>query len=423
MKTLIKNVRPYGEGEAVNVLLSDGVIEYIGAEEKKADEVYDGSNNVLLPGMVDLSANLGEPGEEENEDLRSGSQAAAKGGITAVFAQPNTNPVIDEPVIAEAITLKSSELGLCDIIPVPSITKGRKGEKLSEFGLLRDSFAHTRFFSEGKKSVANSVIMRRAMEYAHGTDVVISEFCQEEKLSENAHAHEGVYSGKAGIRGIPRSAEESIAARDVLLAREFDAELHLATISSKGTVEIVQHAKEDKTKVTASVAAHNLVLDDSTIAGYDAIYKVLPPLRAEEDKKALVEALLDGTIDCVVSDHTPVSREHKAVEFDRATPGMIGLETTLPLLAETFVESGKADWHFIAKIFSEKPAEIAGLEDQGKKIEVGAPANLTVVNEDGNWTVEEDALASKSSNTPFLGKKFKAQVQLTFLRGNVTYQA
>lgn len=423
MKTLLTSVRPYGEGKPQHVLIEDGIIEYIGPDSKEADETFDGNNSVLLPGMVDLSANLGEPGAEYAEDLKSGSEAAARGGITAVFAQPNTTPVLDDPSLVEGVALKSKAIGLCDIIPVPSITKGRKGEELTEFGLLKDSLPQCGVLSEGKKSVASSVIMRRAMEYARGTDVLISEFCQEPTLADDAHAHEGFYAGNAGIRGIPRSAEEIVASRDALLSREFGARVHLSTISSKGTVEIVKNAKEEGTKISASVAIANLVFNDSTIQGYDSIYKVMPPLRDSSDQDALNDALLNGVIDCVVSDHTPVPQELKLIEFNRATPGMIGLETTLPLLAEIFVESGVADWRFIAKVFSENPAQIAGLQEHGRKIEVGSPANLTLVSEDSPWTFDEAGMKSKSINSPFLGKEFKSKVTMTMLRGKVTYEA
>ena len=423
--TLITNVRPYGEGEAVNVLSVDGVITEIGAEVS-ADEdatVIDGKGAVLLPGLVDMHVHLREPGREDTETIATGSEAAARGGFTAVFTMANTMPVTDQPIIAEAVWNKGQATGLCDIHPVGSITKGLEGESLTEFGMMARSEARVRMFSDDGKCVTDSLLMRRAAEYAAGLDVLLAQHAEDHRMTEGAVAHEGPNAARLGLRGWPRVAEESIVARDIMLARDYGARIHICHASTAGTVQLIRWAKSEGVAITAEATPHHLWLSDEKLETYDGNFRVNPPLREDSDVAVLREALLDGTIDCVATDHAPHGAEDKCVEFDRAKPGMLGLETSLAIIAEAFVRTGAADWRWVAKVMSERPAEITRLPDQGRPIAVGEPANLTLVDvsEEAAWTVDGQELASKSSNTPYEGERYSTRVAATLLRGRPTY--
>ena len=421
---LIENVRPYGEGEPVSVVIRDGVIAEIGKDLTAGENarIIDGGGHVLLPGLVDMHVHLREPGREDTETIATGSQAAATGGFTAVWAMANTNPVDDDPIIAESIYLKGQEIGLVDVHPVGAITKGLKGETLTEFGLMKRSLANVTMFSDDGVCVANSQIMRRAVEYAAGQDVLLAQHCQDPQLTEGSVAHEGKVAGELGLRGWPRVAEESIVARDMLLTRDYGTRMHLCHLSTVGSVELVKWGKEQGIPVTAEVTPHHLLLTDELLVGYDGVYRVNPPLREEPDTMALRQALIDGIIDVVSTDHAPHGMEDKCVEFENAKPGMIGLETSLAIIHEIFVRSGVADWRFVAKVMSERPAEITRLSDQGRPIAVGEPANLTIVDDTYTWIARGDEMASKSSNTPYEGMEFHAKVTHTFLRGKLTFE-
>ncbi|MDO4911543.1 MAG: dihydroorotase [Corynebacterium sp.] len=428
---IIKNARPYGE-EQVDLIIHDGVITEItpagSAQSENADAgdtvtVIDAAGKVLLPGLVDMHVHLREPGREDTETIETGSKAAAKGGFTAVFTMANTNPVMDQPVIAESVWFKGQQIGLCDVHPVGSITKGLQGKELTEFGMMARSAAKVRMFSDDGKCVNDPLIMRRALEYSRGMDVLLAQHCEDHRLTEGAAAHEGPNAAKLGLRGWPRVAEESIVIRDALLARDYGGRIHICHASTKGTVELLKWAKEQNIPLTAEVTPHHLILDDSRLATYDAVNKVNPPLREASDAAAMQEALLSGLIDVVATDHAPHGSEDKCVEFEHAKPGMLGLETSLAIIAETFVRTGRADWRFVAKVMSERPAEITKLEDHGRPIAVGEPANLCIVDTDSAWTVHGEDLASKASNTPFEGMEFHSRVTQTILRGTLTWDA
>lgn len=419
---IITNVRPYGEGEPTDITVEDGTITAIGSAEKTDGyDVVDGKGGVLLPGLVDVHVHLREPGRENTETIETGSRAAARGGFTAVMAMANTQPVDDNPIVAEAIYLKGREYGLVDVHPIGSITKGLEGKMLTEFGLMKDSMAHVTMFSDDGKCVANSQLMRRALEYAAGTDVLLAQHCEDPLLTEGASAHEGAVAGKLGLRGWPRAAEESIVARDMLLTRDYGGRLHLCHLSTTASADLVKWGKEQGINVTAEVTPHHLLLTDDLLVNYDGIFKVNPPLREKHDTESLRQALLDGTIDVVATDHAPHAAEDKCVEFQNARPGMLGLETSLAIIAEIFVRSGLADWRFVAKVMSERPAEIVRLADQGRPIAVGEPANLTIIDPDHTWISRGDELASKASNNPYEGMEFHTRVTHTFLRGNLTH--
>ncbi|MER0069664.1 dihydroorotase [Corynebacterium sp. KPL2850] len=420
---LIKNIRLYGEGEPTNVLVRGGVIDAIGPEVQAegAAETIEGEGNVLLPGLVDMHVHLREPGREDTETIESGSKAAAKGGFTAVFTMANTTPVTDQPIIAESVWAKSQALGLCDVHPVGSITKGLEGKSLTEFGMMARSDAKVRMFSDDGKCVQNPQLMRRALEYAKGMDVLLAQHAEDDRMTGGSSAHEGENAARLGLRGWPRVAEESIVARDALLARDYGNRVHICHASTQGTVELLQWAKEHDIPLTAEVTPHHLLMTDDKLRTYDGLFRVNPPLREQRDTEALRQALLDGTIDCVATDHAPHGSEDKCVEFENARPGMLGLESSLAVIAKLFVETGLADWRFIARVMSERPAEITRLPGHGRPLEVGEPANLTIVDPQHHWVSDSAQLASKSQNNPYAGEEFGARVTHTILRGSVTF--
>ena len=420
MTTLaINNVRPYGE-DTTNILIRDGAIAEMGDSRFDAAERIDANGNVLLPGLVDMHVHLREPGREDTETIATGSDAAAKGGFTAVFTMANTQPVIDQPFLAEAVWEKGQAYGKCDVYPVGSITQGLEGKQLTEIGLLARN--HVRMFSDDGRCVNDPQLMRRAIEYAKAHDVVLAQHAEDHRMTEGASAHEGANAARLGLRGWPRVAEESIVARDLIMTRDYGGRYHICHASTEGTVALLRWAKEQGIEATAEVTPHHLLLTDAKLETYDGLFRVNPPLREDRDTIALRDALLDGTIDVIATDHAPHGSEDKCVEFEHAKPGMLGLETSLSIVAHVFVESGLADWRFVARVMSERPAEILGLSDQGRPIAVGEPANLTLVDPDAGWTAHGADMASKANNTPYENMNFNACVSATILRGRPTFQ-
>ncbi|BBY66540.1 dihydroorotase [Mycolicibacterium helvum] len=419
---LIRGVRLYGEGDQVDVLVADGQIAEIGPKlAVPADaDVIDATGQVLLPGLVDLHTHLREPGREYAEDIETGSAAAALGGFTAVFAMANTDPVADSPVVTDHVWRRGQQVGLVDVHPVGAVTVGLAGKQLTEMGLMAAGVAQVKMFSDDGICVHDPLVMRRALEYATGLGVLIAQHAEEPRLTVGAVAHEGPNAARLGLAGWPRAAEESIVARDALLARDAGARVHICHASTAGTVELIKWAKQQGISITAEVTPHHLLLDDSRLASYDGVNRVTPPLREDTDAQALRQALADGVLDCVATDHAPHAEHEKCCEFSRARPGMLGLQTALSVVAETMVATGLLDWRGVARVMSENPARIVGLEDQGRPLEVGEPANLVVVDPDATWVVDGGELASRSANTPFAAMTLPATVTATLLRGTVT---
>ncbi|GAA1480687.1 dihydroorotase [Gordonia sinesedis] len=417
-------MRPYGEGDPVDVAVVDGEITEIGAGLDAPDGAteIDGAGGILLPGLVDLHTHLREPGREDTETIRTGSAAAALGGYTAVFAMANTDPVADNPTVTDNVWRTGRDVGLVDVYPVGAITVGLGGTQLAEMGMMAAGVAGVRMFSDDGICVDDPLVMRRALEYASGLGVLIAQHAEEPRLTVGAVAHEGPTAARLGLTGWPRAAEESIVARDALLARDAGARVHICHASTAGTVELLRWAKDQGIGITAEVTPHHLLLDDSRLATYDAVNKVNPPLRETADTEALRAALADGTVDCVATDHAPHATQDKCCEFALARPGMLGLQTALPIVARTMVASGLLDWRGVARVMSERPAQIVGLTDQGRPIAVGEPANLTVVDPDAEWVVHGADLASLSDNTPYEDMTMPARVTATVLRGIVTTQ-
>jgi dihydroorotase len=419
---LITDVRPYGEGEPVDVLVVDGHIAEIGSSVAAPDDAehIDGGGAILLPGFVDLHTHLREPGREDTETIRTGSAAAALGGYTAVFAMANTDPVADNSTITDNVWRTGRDIGLVDVHPVGAVTVGLAGKQLAEMGMMAAGVAGVRMFSDDGKCVDDPLLMRRALEYAKSLDVLIAQHAEEPRLTVGAIAHEGPTAARLGLTGWPRAAEESIVIRDALLARDAGTRVHICHASTEGTVELLRWAREQGISISAEVTPHHLLLDDSRLETYDPVNKVNPPLRETRDTEALRQALSDGVIDCVATDHAPHAAQEKACEFAQARPGMLGLQTALPIVVETMVAPGLLDWRGVARVMSERPAQIVGLTDQGRPIEVGQPGNLTLVDPDTSWVVHADGLASLSRNTPYDAMTMPATVTATVLRGVVT---
>ena len=419
-KLVVRGASLLGETTG-DLLVVDGVITEIGSVDSTGAEVVDADGLVALPGLVDLHTHLREPGREDAETVVTGSRAAAVGGFTAVLAMANTSPVTDTAEAAERVHDLGVAAGLVDVHPVGAVTKGLAGEELAELGLMHRSRARVRVFSDDGKCVADPRVMRRALEYVKAFGGVISQHSQDPSLAgPTSCCHEGELSGRLGLPGWPGVAEEVIVARDVMLARHTGSRVHVAHASTAGTVEVLRWAKSQGSQVTAEVTPHHLLLTTDLLAGYDPTFKVNPPLRPQEDVLALREALADGTIDAVATDHAPHARHDKEHAFVDAAFGMLGLETALPVVAQVMVESGQMSWTDVARVMSTTPAAIAGLDRQGRGLEVGSPANIVLVDPSADLTVDRDASVSLSRNNPWHGRTFGAAVRATFLRGRAT---
>ncbi len=408
---LIKNVRVLG-AEPADLLIRDGVI----AADGIPDETIDAAGLVALPGLVDLHTHLREPGREDAETVESGSRAAALGGYTAVFAMANTSPVADSAGVVEQVWRLGREAGLVDVQPIGAVTIGLKGERLAELGAMATSAANVRIFSDDGHCVADPRLMRRALEYVKAFDGIIAQHAEEPKLTQGAQMHEGEVSTRLGLTGWPAVAEEAIIARDVLLAEHVGSRLHVCHVSTAGSVEVLRHAKARGVRVTAEVTPHHLLLTDELAASYDPVYKVNPPLRTAADVAALREALVEGVIDVVATDHAPHAVQDKECEWAYARPGMVGLETALPIVLSVLGER----WDLIAERMSRAPARIAGLDGHGGTLAVGEPANLTLVDPAARRQVDPSELASRSRNTPYAGMTLPGRIVATFLRGEPT---
>ena len=420
---LLRGVRPYG-GDPVDVLVRDEVIAEIGSTvDADGAEVIDAGGLVALPGLVDLHTHLREPGREDTETIATGSAAAALGGYTAVFAMANTDPVADNALVVEHVWRRGREVGLVDVHPVGAVTVGLAGAKLAELGTMAASAARVRMFSDDGHCVADPLLMRRALEYStalHETGAVIAQHAEEPALTDGAQANEGEIGDRLGLTGWPAVAEEAIIARDCLLAQYTGARLHVCHVSTAGSVEIIRWAKAEGIAVTAEVTPHHLLLTDERLTTFDPVNKVNPPLRSELDVRALEQGLSNGVLDCVATDHAPHAPQDKDCEWAAARPGMLGLQTALSIVVATMVRPGLLDWHGVARVMSERPAEIVGLPDQGRPLEVGEPATLTLVDPDATWTVRGAELASIAANTPYEGMELPGRVVTTMLRGRIT---
>ncbi|MCT1600747.1 dihydroorotase [Kocuria sp. p3-SID1433] len=415
---LIRGACLLGEYTA-DLLVAEGRIERIGEGLEDPDaRVIEAEGLIALPGLVDIHTHLREPGREDAETVETGTRAAALGGFTAVFAMANSDPVADTAGVVEQVWGLGRDAGWAQVQPIGAVTVGLGGGQLSEIGAMAESRAAVRVFSDDGKCVHDPLLMRRALEYVKTFGGVVAQHAQDPRLTEDAQMNEGSVSADLGLAGWPAVAEEAIIARDVLLAQHVGSRLHICHLSTKGSVELVRWAKERGIEVTAEVTPHHLLLTDELVRTFDPVYKVNPPLRTEEDVQAVRQAVADGTIDVIGTDHAPHPRQDKECEWSGAAHGMTGLETALSIAQHTLVDTGLLTWADVARVLSETPARIGGLGEQGRPLAEGEPANIVLFDPAAETVVDPEAHASKGRNSPYRGLRLPGAVRATLLRGH-----
>jgi dihydroorotase len=409
------------DGTTTDLLVDGGVIAETGSNlSSNGATVIDAAGLTALPGLVDLHTHLREPGFEQSETVLTGSRAAAIGGFTSVFAMANTSPVSDTAGVVEQVASLGAEHGYVTVRPIGAVTVGLKGQMLSEIGAMAGSRAGVRVFSDDGICVSDPLLMRRALEYVKTFDGVIAQHAQDPRLTEGAQMNEGALSSELGLAGWPAVAEESIIARDVLLAQHVGARLHICHLSTAGSVDVIRWAKARGIAVTAEVTPHHLLLTEQLVRGYDSRYKVNPPLRREEDVLALREALADGTIDIVATDHAPHPLEAKECAWDEAANGMVGLESALSVVQASVVDTGYLSFADVARVLSSKPAEIGRLAGYASAFAVGDHANFTLYDPAVSREFSVEQLHGKSVNSPYLERTLPGQVVATIHNGYAT---
>jgi len=413
-----------GLDETADVVIEAGRIRDVGrdagAAYQASDEVriVDASGRWVCPGFIDLHVHLREPGQEYKEDIASGLNAAAAGGFTAVCPMPNTKPINDNRAITEMMVARAEELRGARLLPFGAVTKGQNGVEITEMADLREAGAIG--VSDDGRCVMNAAVMRHAMEYARTFDLLVSQHCEDHDLTEGAQMHEGARSTQLGLRGWPRAAEDIIVARDLILAEMTGARYHVAHISSLGAVRLIREAKSRGLRVSAEVTPHHLLFTDDAVLGYDTYCKVNPPLREEEDRQALRDALADGTIDCIATDHAPHSDLEKDCEFEAASVGINGLETAIGSMFQLVRDGVLEPLRFVEALATAPGRLIPDFE--GGSLREGRRADITMLDPDARWILDEEALRSKSHNTPLLGRELMGRPIMTMVGGKVVHE-
>ena len=421
---LIKGGRvidPSRKTDAVaDLLIQDGRVTAVGTNIGAPDgaQVYDAKGKVVSPGLIDVHVHLREPGFEDLETIATGAAAAAAGGFTAVCAMPNTDPVIDNQSAVGFVLSQGKRAGKARVYPIGCITIGQKGERLAEFGEMVGAGAVA--VSDDGKPVQSSHMMRTALEYAKVFGIPVADHCEDVSLAHGGAMHEGIVSTRLGLKGIPAAAEEIQVARDCILAELTGGHVHLCHMSTRGSVELIRRAKEKGLRVTAEAAPHHFTLTHERVEGYDTNAKMNPPLRTEDDREAIRQAVKDGTIDCIATDHAPHHYDAKEREFDDAPNGILGLETALGLAIRELVQPGLLSLPELLFRMSTRPAQVFGLV--GGTLAVGAPADVVVFDPAMRWKVDAGSFASKSRNTPFGGEEMLGRALLTLVDGKIVFQ-
>lgn len=423
MKLLIKNGRVIdpasGTDDTLDILIERGKIVDIKTKiDGDGPKIIDASRLVVAPGFIDIHTHLREPGQEDKETIHTGSLAAAKGGFTSIACMPNTTPVNDNRGIIEHILSEAKKSAVVNIFPIGAVTKGQKGEELTDMADMVDAGAVA--FSDDGYPIMNNYLMRRTLEYSKLLNILIIDHCEDKNLSSGGVMHEGYYSYLLGLTGIPSFSEEIMVSRDIILAEKTDARIHIAHLSVKGAAELVREAKKKKLKVTAEVTPHHLFLTDASLESFDTNLKVNPPLRTKDDVQALIEAVKNGVVDVFVTDHAPHTLDDKEVELDQAPFGINGLETAVSLFLDKLVNKNIISLQKFIEMISTNPALILGLENKGK-ICIGTDADLTILNLHKEIVVDVNRFKSKSRNNPFHGWKLKGAPEMTIVGGKIVY--
>ncbi len=425
MKLLIKNGRlvdPAGHLDATrDILVEDGRVKKIDVSIKApaGSETIDAGGWVVAPGFIDLHCHLREPGGEHKETIESGCRAAAAGGYTTIACMPNTDPVNDNRSVTEFILSRARQAGLIRVLPIAAISRGLHGDNLTEMADLVAGGAVA--FSDDGQCVMKADLIRKALEYSRMLDVPIIEHPEDHSISADGQVNEGFVSYKYGLRGILNAAEEVIVSRDLILQKRIGSRLHLTHLSTAGSIELVRNAKQAGVKVTVDVTPHHLLLNEEQVSRYETVYKVKPPLRTEADRQTLIDALLDGTVDCIATDHAPHTRDEKDREFEYAPFGMIGLETAFSVLYDRLVAERRLSLGRLIELLSTAPARILGLDDLGRVAE-GLPADLTLLDLDQRFRIDAKEFHSKANNSPFIGWEGKGAVAMTIAAGKIVYR-
>lgn len=419
MTILIRGAALLGDNTA-DILIADGVIQEVGTISAQADRVIDGAGLVALPGLVDLHTHLREPGGGSAETILSGSRAAAAGGFTAVHAMANTSPVADTAQRVELVAELGRRAGFVEVRPVGAVTHNLDGLQLADIGGMARSAAAVTVFSDDGRCVEDALLMRRALEYVATFGGVIAQHAQDPRLTLDGVMHEGAVSSELGLRGWPSVAEESIIARDVLLAEYVGARLHVCHVSTAGSVDVIRWAKKRGIAVTAEVTPHHLLLTDENTRSYDTVFKVNPPLRTQSDVDELRRGVADGTIDIIATDHAPHSAASKDSTWQDASFGMVGLESALSIVQGTLVDTGAISWADVARILSVTPASIGRVDGYASPLAIGSPAHITLVDPSYRENWSRARLRGQSTNTPFVGLPTVGRVMATIFAGRET---
>ncbi len=404
----------------MDVLIEDGHISRVGEALKlpKGGELVEAEGRLVVPGLIDMHVHLREPGSEQEETILSGSRAAVAGGFTTICAMPNTDPCTDNEGAVAFIVNQGKAAGQANVLPVGSITVGRKGEQMAEFGQMIRAGAVA--FSDDGDTVRNSGVMRLCMSYGLMFDKPFISHADDKDLSGAGVMHAGSVSARLGLAGIPSTAEEIIVSRDIMLARMTGSKIHIAHTSTAGAVELIRQGKRNGVRVSAEVTPHHLALTDEAVATFDPSFKMAPPLRTADDVAALKEGLRDGSIDCIASDHAPHEQEEKELEFALAPFGVIGLESTLPIVIRELILADVLSWPELVAKMTINPARILDI-DRGT-LSTGAIGDVTVIDPELSWTIDASEFASKSRNCPFNGQTVRGRAVMTMVGGDIKYR-